>query len=40
VRTEVYDFRLAFGYSFKKPQPAAAEGAAPAAAAPAAAPAR
>jgi type IV pilus assembly protein PilN len=40
VRTEVYDFRLVFGYSFKKPQPAAAEGAAPAAAAPAAAPVR
>jgi len=38
VRTEVYDFRLVFGYSFKKPQPAAGqEAAAPGATAPAAA---
>jgi type IV pilus assembly protein PilN len=37
IRTEVYDFRLVFGYSFKKPQPAAGQDeAAPAAAAPAA----
>jgi type IV pilus assembly protein PilN len=38
IRTEVYDFRLAFGYSFKKPQPAAAgqETGAPGATAPAA----
>lgn len=37
VRTEVYDFRLTFGYSFKKPQPAAGqEPAAPGAAVPAA----
>ncbi|GMU65312.1 MAG: hypothetical protein AMXMBFR36_15860 [Acidobacteriota bacterium] len=30
ARSEVYDFRLNFSYSFKKPVPAAGEGAAPA----------
>jgi type IV pilus assembly protein PilN len=30
ARTEVYDFRLTFPYSFKKPAPAPGEGAAPA----------
>ena len=30
ARSEVYDFRLNFPYSFKKPAPATGEGAAPA----------